>query len=202
MPDLCKKAVGPACATRHILRRRNVNFAQSGELSRSQPSNGSAGNGSATNGNGNPNGSAATNGASHPRPKQRGNKPLRPVVSVQSPTSLPGADRRRDNRRPIQSKAFLTVLDGPLSGSRYEILTRDQSFSGVSFLLKDELQVGQNCRVDVQVGGRNESHTCEVVRSRPLSNGRYEMALQFRSNGNGTAPGAKSNGSGAKPPIL
>jgi PilZ domain-containing protein len=188
-----------------------VNPAQSGELSRSQSTNGSAGNGSATNGdgrsNGGHNGSAAsnapaTNGASHPRAKQRGNKPLRPVVSVQSPTSLPGADRRRDNRRPIQSKAFLTVLDGPLTGSRYEILTRDQSFSGVSFLLKDELQVGQNCRVDVQVAGRNESHTCEVVRSRALSNGRYEMALQFRSNGNGTIPGAKSNGSPAKPPIV
>jgi hypothetical protein len=190
-----------------------VNPAQSGELSRSQSTNGSAGNGSATNGDGRSNGShnssaasnaSATNGngASHPRQKQRGNKPLRPVVSVQSPTSLPGADRRRDNRRPIQSKAFLTVLDGPLTGSRYEILTRDQSFSGVSFLLKDELQVGQNCRVDVQVAGRNESHTCEVVRSRPLSTGRYEMALQFRSNGNGTAPGAKSSGAAVKPPIV
>jgi hypothetical protein len=98
------------------------------------------------------------------------------------PISLADRDRRHDHRRPIQTKATLTV-NGTELANQHEILLRDQSLSGVSFLLREPLTVGQTCRIVIS-GARTgtTSHLCEVVRSRPVSNGRFEMAVQFRKD--------------------
>jgi hypothetical protein len=105
-----------------------------------------------------------------------------PITGLRPATPPAIHDRRRDNRRPVLTKAIVKVVDGFDAGRVFEVLTRDLSMSGVSFLLREPLAVGLTVTVEMAgPGGRGQvTHVCEVVRSRPVSNGRYEMAVQFR----------------------
>lgn len=114
-------------------------------------------------------------------PKKRSKSPLAPKIAPAvslAPTShtSPLSDGRQTNRHALQSKATVIISDGPTTTTSHEITIRDMSLSGVSFLLRQQLSVGQFCKL--QVG--NLLHVCEVVRSRMLSNGRFEMAVMFR----------------------
>ena len=88
------------------------------------------------------------------------------------------SDRRTSHRGPVQTRCKLTVLDGPNAGASHEILAREGAMGGLSFLLRECLTVGQQCRIEFGPG--TPAATAEIVRSRPISAGRYEMALQFR----------------------
>ena len=119
---------------------------------------------------------AAVVGAAKPAPQRRPQR--KPSV-----VALPAVDRRHDNRMPLQGRAQLTVLDSAGQHRTHDILTRDASFAGISFLLRESLSVGQKCRIRLEGPDSGAgSQLCEVVRSRLLSNGRYEMAVQFRKS--------------------
>ena len=101
------------------------------------------------------------------------------TLSTGTPSSIL-SDRRRENRRVSQTRGLLTVLDGPAANSTFEVLARDLSFSGLSFLLREPLGVGLNCNLELPAPG-GTIHKCEIIRSRAVSNGRFEVAVQFRA---------------------
>jgi hypothetical protein len=115
------------------------------------------------------------------RPARRGvGKPMSRFSSAPASASIKRvslSDRRNTLRGPVQSKARLTVLDGPAAGNAHDILTRDMAMAGIAFLLRENLAVGQQCQLDFEADPARRV-TAEVVRSRPISNGRYEVAVQ------------------------
>ena len=89
-------------------------------------------------------------------------------------------DRRRERRGPVRRSAKVTVLSGLANGEQYEVITRDASTAGSSFFLRSPLPIGTRIRlVEIVDEKPHRSFEGEVVRSRPISNGRHEMNVKY-----------------------
>ena len=86
-------------------------------------------------------------------------------------------DRRSEVRLSAQLKVTLTTPGQPPK----ELVTKDKSFSGLSFITPEALSIGQDCHVVLE----NADHSfarflARVVRTQPLADGHYEVAVQFK----------------------
>jgi hypothetical protein len=102
----------------------------------------------------------------------------RDAVGFSPRVVTPRPDRRKDGRKPALGQAVLRVFDALGGGKRHEIQTRDLPLGGISFLLRENLSVGQACEIETGRARRK----CEVVRSRALSNGRFEITVHLRES--------------------
>jgi hypothetical protein len=89
-------------------------------------------------------------------------------------------DRRKRRRKPLAGQVVITCTDGPLMGQEFEAALRDFAGEQTSFLLKTELRVGWRVELDILRNGQETMLLAEVIRSRLLSNGRWEIAIELR----------------------
>lgn len=103
-----------------------------------------------------------------------------PSAGSLRPTSLD--DRRRRPKRGCGGEYRVTVLDGLLSGQHFECIQREINTETASLLVKAELRVGQRVRLQCFEEGHavGPASEAEVVRSRPLTTGRWEVMIEYR----------------------
>lgn len=95
------------------------------------------------------------------------------------PTSLD--DRRRRPRRGGHDDYQVTVIDGPGAGERHACVYRDVTADSACMLVKADLRAGQRVRVQALLEGipSGPSMQGEIVRSRPLTTGRWEVLVEY-----------------------
>ena len=84
-----------------------------------------------------------------------------------------------------RQRAVLELAGGERDGTQFDILTRDSAEGGYAFMLKEPLPIGQVCRLLLDAHSENTLGDgrvvdAEIVRSRAISNGRFEMAVKLR----------------------
>lgn len=96
------------------------------------------------------------------------------------PTSLD--ERRRRPRRHTCDDCHVSVLDGALAGQTFECVHREVSPDVASLLVRAELRVGQRVTLQSYHDGQpvGAPMPAEVVRSRSLTTGRYEVLVEHR----------------------
>ncbi len=96
-------------------------------------------------------------------------------MKMAEPSAEP--NRRREVRNTTQLKVTLTTPGGACR----DVLTKDSSFSGISFVTNEAMSLGHECHIVLE----NADHTfmrfvAKVIRSRRMDGGEYEIAVQFR----------------------
>lgn len=96
------------------------------------------------------------------------------------PTSLD--ERRRRPRRHTCEDCHVHVLDGALAGQTFECVHREVSPETASLLVRAELRVGQRVSLQSYHEGApvGAAMAAEVIRSRLLTTGRYEVLVEHR----------------------
>lgn len=90
-------------------------------------------------------------------------------------------DRRREQRSTTAVWVTMTILNGPGAGSTHQLVSRDSSFSGVSFTVDQPLSLGQRCTLFLQNPDQTIARfVAQVIRSRTTADGRCEVALRFQ----------------------
>lgn len=97
------------------------------------------------------------------------------------PTSLD--DRRRRPRRGSGHDDYtVSVIDGLGAGEKFACVFREVTPETASLLVRAELRVGQRVRVQQMDEGQpiGAPIIAEVIRSRPLTAGRYDVLIEHR----------------------
>ena len=86
-------------------------------------------------------------------------------------------NRRKEVRNTAKLKVTLTTP----GGESRDVMTRDSSFSGISFVAAEAMSLGHDCHIVLE----NADHTfmrfvAKVIRSRNVAEGEFEIAVQFR----------------------
>ena len=98
-----------------------------------------------------------------------------------TPMKLADSSADHDRRSETRLSAQLKVTLSTPGGQPRELVTKDKSFSGISFISDESLAIGQDCHIVLE----NADHTfarflARVVRTHSTDEGQYEIAVQFR----------------------
>lgn len=90
---------------------------------------------------------------------------------------LSESERRREVRETAQLKVTLTTA----GGATRNLVTKDRSFGGISFVTEEPLSLGEDCLIVMENADQTFARfISRVVRSQNIGDRQFEIALQFR----------------------
>lgn len=99
------------------------------------------------------------------------------MTPITPPMKLAEADRRHEERQSTPLKVTLHLANG----ATRELVSKDRSFSGLSFVMPEGMALGQDCQIVLENADQTFARfMARVVRSVSLAEGLFEVAVQFR----------------------